>query len=336
MVTGSHAPAPVACIILGGVGEGDVAEGTIPGGAVTPRQIGAMLALGTIWGSSYLFIKLLVDAVDPITIIAFRMVLGALTLGVILLAQRRRLPAWGTTWGHLAVMSLLGNLLPFWLIAWSQKHTTSALAAVLNAAIPLFTLLIAATAFRMERITPNRVAGIALGMVGVGFLTGRSVLDYESSGGLGALALLAASLCYGFAFAYARRFVRGNPLSNVTAQLGMGAIVIAPVALLVGSIETDRLAATDIAGWVVLSAVGTGLAYVIYYALIAEMGATAASFVTYIIPVVGIILGWAVLDEHLAWTGFLGMALIVVGVWVSVGRRQQVSEGRYQQRAESP
>ncbi|MDQ3548510.1 MAG: DMT family transporter, partial [Chloroflexota bacterium] len=290
-------------------------------GGVTPRQIGSMLALGTIWGSSYLFIKLLIDAADPVTIIALRMVLGAATLGLILLAQRRRLPAWGAVWGHLALMSLLGNLLPFWLIAWSQKYTTSALAAVLNAAIPLFTLLIAAIAFRMERITPNRVAGITLGISGVAFLTGRSVLDVQSSGGLGELALLAASLCYGFAFAYARRYVRGNPLANVTAQLGIGAIVITPVALLTGWIETDKLAATDIAGWIVLSAVGTGLAYVVYYSLIAEMGATAASFVTYIIPVVGVILGWIFLDERLAWTGFLGMALIVMGVWVSVGNR---------------
>jgi drug/metabolite transporter (DMT)-like permease len=281
-----------------------------------------MLALGTIWGSSYLFIKNLVDAADPVTIIAVRMVLGAVTLGAILLLQRRALPVWGNVWGHLAVMSLLGNLLPFWLIAWSQKHTTSALAAVLNAAIPLFTLLIAATAFRMERITPNRVVGIALGMVGVAFLTGRSVLDFGSSGGLGALALLGASLCYGFAFAYARRYVRGNPLSNVTAQLGIGAVVIVPVALATGWVETDKLAATDIAGWIILSAVGTGVAYVIYYGLIAELGATAASFVTYIIPVVGVILGWVFLDERLAWTGFLGMALIVVGVWVSVGRRE--------------
>jgi len=291
-------------------------------GAVTPRQIVLMLALGTIWGSSYLFIKNLVDAADPVTIIAVRMVLGALVLGSILLVQRRALPAWGPVWGHLSVMSLLGNLLPFWLIAWSQQHTTSALAAVLNAAIPLFTLLIAAVAFRMERITPNRVAGIALGIAGVAFLTGRSVLSIEDTSGLGEVALLGASLCYGFAFAYARRFVRGNPLSNVTAQLGIGAIVIAPVALATGWVDTEKLAATDVAGWIILSAIGTGLAYVIYYGLISELGATAASFVTYIIPVVGVILGWVFLDERLAWTGFLGMALIVVGVWVSVGRRE--------------
>jgi len=291
-------------------------------GAVTPRQIVLMLALGTIWGSSYLFIKNLVDAADPVTIIAVRMVLGALVLGSILLVQRRALPAWGPVWGHLSVMSLLGNLLPFWLIAWSQQHTTSALAAVLSAAIPLFTLLIAAVAFRMERITPNRVAGIALGIAGVAFLTGRSVLSIEDTSGLGEVALLGASLCYGFAFAYARRFVRGNPLSNVTAQLGIGAIVIAPVALATGWVDTEKLAATDVAGWIILSAIGTGLAYVIYYGLISELGATAASFVTYIIPVVGVILGWVFLDERLAWTGFLGMALIVVGVWVSVGRRE--------------
>ena len=164
-------------------------------GRVTPRQIAAMLALGTIWGSSYLFIKLLVDAVDPVTIIAVRMVIGAATLGAILLFQRGRLPERGIVWPHLAMMSLLGTLLPFWLIAWSQQHTTSALAAVLNAAIPLFTLLIAAAAFRIERITPNRLAGIALGLVGVGLLTGRSVLDIGSSGGRGALAQHGARHC---------------------------------------------------------------------------------------------------------------------------------------------
>ncbi|MEX2314334.1 MAG: DMT family transporter, partial [Thermomicrobiales bacterium] len=128
---------------------------------------------------------------------------------------------------------------------------------------------------------------------------------------------------------YARRFVRGNPLANVTAQLGIGAIVIMPVSLLTGWIEPDKLSATDIAGWIILSAFGTGVAYVVYYSLISEMGATAASFVTYIIPVVGVILGWVFLDERLAWTGFLGLALIVAGVWVSVGNRGQgTGDGR--------
>jgi drug/metabolite transporter (DMT)-like permease len=287
--------------------------------AIQPRHVGWLLALGALWGSSYLFIKVLVDAASPSAMIAVRFALGAGVLGAVLLARGGRLPAWGPLWGHLVTMSVCGNIVPFLLIAWSQQHATSSLAAILNATIPFFTLLFAALAFRTDRISGAQLAGIALGFAGVALLTGTEILDLGSAAGLAELALVGSSVCYGFAFAYARRFVRGDPLANVTAQLSIGFLIMTPLALYSGWIEPARLDALDVAAWITLGAAGTGLAYLFYYSLIREIGAPRASLVTYIIPVVGVLLGRLLLDERFGRWGFAGMALIVLGIAVSYG-----------------
>lgn len=216
-------------------------------------------------------------------------------------------------------MSVFANVLPFMLIAWGQRHTDSALAAVLNATTPLFTLIVAATVFKSERITLPRVAGVAIGLISVAFLTGGELLKIGSAVSMGTLALLFSSVCYGFGFAYARQFVRGEPLSNVTAQLIIGLIIISPVALTTGWIRTEELYPGNIAAWIVLSIFGTGLAYIFYYSLIGQIGPASASLVTYITPIVGVILGWLVLNEYLGLSGLTGMLLIISGVAISYG-----------------
>lgn len=294
-------------------------------GSVQTKHIVWLLALGLIWGSSYLFIKLLVDVVSPTVMIAVRFGLGVATLGAILKVRGGTLPRFGRAWGHLFVMSIFGNIVPFLLIAWSERHTTSALAAILSATTPHFTLIFAVALFRGERLTASRIVGIVTGFVGVLLLAGRSILDLGSSDGLGVVALLGSSVCYGFAFAFARQYVRGDPLSNVTAQLLMSLAIITPFAVTTGWIRVDELGVTELASWLVLGAIGTGIAYLFYYSLIREIGATPASLVTYIIPPVGVALGWLVLDEHVGFTGLGGMALIVVGVAISYGWRPRTS-----------
>ncbi|MCC6935718.1 MAG: DMT family transporter [Thermomicrobiales bacterium] len=278
-----------------------------------------LLSLGLIWGSSYLFIKVLVDAASPTVMIAVRLALGLLTLGVVMLVRGERLPAWGRPWGLLLVMAIVGNVIPFTLITWAEQHVTSALAAVLSATTPLFTLLVSALVFRQDRLSGTRLAGLAIGFVGVILLTGRSVLDIGSSDAIGTLALLGSSVCYGFSFAFARQYIRGNPVSNVTAQLMMALAIMTPFALLQGRVEPAELHTGNVAAWIVLGAVGTGIAYLFYYALIGEIGATPSSLVTYIIPPVGVILGWLVLNEGLGVNGLVGMVLIVAGVAVAYG-----------------
>ncbi|HMM41230.1 MAG TPA: DMT family transporter [Thermomicrobiales bacterium] len=288
-------------------------------GEVGALQVAWLLSLGLIWGSSYLFIKLLVDAASPSVMIAVRLTLGLLTLGAVMLARGERLPRWGRPWRLLLVMSIAGNVVPFTLITWAEQHVTSALAAVLSATTPLFTLLVSALVFRHDRLSGARLAGLAVGFAGVVLLTGRSVLDVGSSDAAGTLALLASSVCYGFSFAFARQYIRGNPVSNVTAQLAMSLAIMAPFALLGGWVEPDELNATNVTGWVILGALGTGVAYLFYYALIRAIGATPASLVTYIIPPVGLLLGWLALEEDLGINGVAGMLLIVAGVAVAYG-----------------
>jgi drug/metabolite transporter (DMT)-like permease len=287
--------------------------------AVEVRHVVWLLVLGLIWGSSYLFIKLLVDAVSPAVMVSVRFGMGAAALGAVLGLRGGRLPGRGIIWFHLAVMSLFVNVVPFLLIAWGSQHAESALAAVLNGSTPLFALLFAAAVFRSEVFTLARVSGVLLGFAGVIALTGGSLRDLGSTASLGELALLLSSVCYGFGFAYARQFVKGDPLSNVTAQLLIGLAITTPIALTTGWVRTEHLHAGNIAAWIVLGVFGTGIAYLFYYSLIGQIGATRASLVTYITPVVGVILGWIVLRENLGLTGIAGMLLIIAGVAISYG-----------------
>lgn len=287
--------------------------------AVAPRHALLLLILGSIWGSSYLFIKVLVDVASPTVLIAVRFAFGALVLGLFLALSGRRLPPLSRRWLHLLVMAVMGNVIPFLLIAWGQRHADSAFAAVMNATTPLFTLLIAALVFRTEFFTVPRVTGVAVGFGGVALLTGASILDVGHVDGLSELALLGSSACYGFGYAYARRFVRGDPLQNVTIQITYGLLITTPLALYNGWFEPGNLTVWNGAAWVVLGVAGTGLAYVFLYRLIADIGATGASLVTYVSPLVAVILGWLVLDEYLGLNGLAGMLLIVAGIGISYG-----------------
>ena len=300
------------------------------GDGVEARHVIQLLLLGTIWGSSYLFIKVLVDAVSPAVMVSVRFGLGALALGTVLAVRGGRLPAFGRIWFHLAVMSLFVNVTPFLLIAWGSQSAESALAAVLNGTTPLFTLVFAAAIFRSEAFTPARVSGVLIGFAGVLALTGGSFRDLGSVASLGELALLLSSVCYGFGFAYARQFVRGDPLSNVTAQLIIGAAITTPIAVATGWVRTENLHAGNVAAWIILGILGTGIAYLFYYSLIGQIGATRASLVTYITPVVGLILGWLVLGENLGLAGIAGMLLIITGVAISYGWHRRLL-GRHAQ-----
>lgn len=292
---------------------------------IEPRHVAWLMILGLTWGSSYLFIKVLVEAVSPAVMVAARFALGAAVLGIILTIRGGRLPATGRIWFHLAIMSVFVNITPFLLIAWGSRHTDSAMAAVLNGTTPLFTLIFAAAIFHSETFSPARIGGVVLGFVGVITLTDGAFSDPGSANGLGELALLVSSLCYGFGFAYARRFITGDPLSNVTAQLMIGTVVTTPIALATGWIRTEHLNPANIGAWIILGVFGTGVAYLFYYSLIGQIGATRASLVTYITPVVGLILGWIVLGENLGWAGVIGMLLIIAGVGVSYSRNPRLN-----------
>ncbi|MDI3341682.1 MAG: DMT family transporter [Sphaerobacter sp.] len=279
-----------------------------------------LLLLSAIWGSSYVLIKVVVAGVNPLTLVAGRLALGAAFLVIAARLSGLRLQRRPAELGHLVVMAVTGNILPFVLIAWAEERVTSSLAAVLNATTPFFTLLLATLAFRTERITAAKLVGIVVGFTGVALLTGIDPATLGTASGQGVLALLASSLCYGVAFAYARRYVRGAPIAIAATQLTIAAVLLAPIALLFGDVGATDLTLTRAVSWLALGLLPTGAAYILYYRLIAEVGATRASYTTYIIPVVGVAWGWLLLDETLGWQGWLGVAVIFLGLAIASSR----------------
>ncbi len=310
---------------------------TTPRRARTTLQF-AMLALT--WGSSFLFIKVGLEGLEPVQVVLARLWLGALALTVLMVRTRTGLPRELAVWGHLTVVAVLFCVVPFLLFAMAERQISSGLASILNATTPLQTLLFALVALPQERPTLARVAGLGLGLVGVLTVLGAwsGAVTAGSGGHLGAeLACLAATACYGAAFVYMRRFVsaRGLPAVQLAwVQIGLAA-VIASVASTALITRAPHPSARVVASMVALGVLGTGLAYVWNTNVVQDWGATSASTVTYLTPVVGVLLGVAVLGERFAWNQPLGAVLVVVGIAVGQGRLRRRPSLRQVQAAPS-
>ncbi|MFN3281036.1 MAG: DMT family transporter [Tabrizicola sp.] len=280
-------------------------------------QLLAILSL--LWGGSFLFAEIALTGLPVLTIVWVRVALAALILGLVLAVTREVWPP-QRAWPGLLVMGLFNNALPFSLLVTAQGQITGALASVLNATTPMFTLVVAHLATRDERITAAKAAGIGLGFAGV-------VVMLAGEGLAGAapamLACLAAALSYGIAGVWGRRFRAMGVSSPATAfgQVAASSLLLIPVWLVADAPWT--------LGWpgrgpvlavVALAGLSTALAYLIYFRLLARAGATNLSLVTFLIPVSASLLGWLVLDERLAPAHLAGLALILAGLAVIDGR----------------
>lgn len=270
--------------------------------------------LAFIWGWSFLFIKVSVEGLTPTTVAAVRIGLGALVLLAVCRARRLELPRDLETWRRFAVTALFGSAVPFTLLAWGEERITSALTSVLNASTPLFTALAGAWLLK-ERLRPPQLVGLALGFAGVGVAAGLGGRDLADSSLTGTLAAVPAGACYGVGFAYVKRNLMGLPAEvAATGQLLVGAALLAPFAVVTSVAEGVDLVPRRVLALVLLGAVGTGLAYVLYYRLIADLGPTPASLVTYLVPVVAVAVGVVFLDEPFSLRLVAGGVLIVAGI----------------------
>ena len=277
--------------------------------------------LAAIWGCSFLFIKVALEGVSVMQVAVARTVLGAATLGSYVLIRRERLPRRGRTWMHLAIMGLVANVLPFLGFSWGEQHgATSGLAAIYNGATPLWTLLVAIVALPAERPTRARLTGLVMGFLGVLLV----LAPWRSLHGAhlaGQFACLGAGARYGLGFAYTRRNLTGvgSPPALATAQM---LCATAEFAVLVPFFALDHMSLPPRV-WLSLlglGAAGTGIAYVIYYGLIHDVGATTASTVTYVVPLVAVTLGVIVLGEAVRWNDFAGAVVVIGGIAVAEGR----------------
>ena len=247
-----------------------------------------------------------------------RLLFGALLLIGVVLVARPALPENRRTYGHLVVMALLSIVIPFWLITYGEgSGVDSSVAAILNSTVPLFTIVIAPLFLHDEHITANRVAGLALGFVGVIVITSGDLGGAASGGGIsfGIVALLLSAVSYALGAVYARRNARGlSPITTALFQVIFAFTITTVLAFLIENPLSATITPKAAFSVVWLGLFGSGLAYLLFFRLLSRWGPTRTSLVAYLLPVWGIVLGVAVLDEPVDPRVLLGTALIVGGV----------------------
>jgi drug/metabolite transporter (DMT)-like permease len=274
--------------------------------------------LGFFWGSSYLFIKIGVEAgLPPFTLVMLRLFFGLVLLATVVRIAGEPLPREAKTYGHLVVMATVNIVLPFSLITWAERSVDSALAATLNAAVPLFVIVVAAIFLRDERITANRVAGLIVGFVGVAILVGFDPATLSSGNFNGEIALIGSTISYALGAVYARRNIHGlRPMIPALFQVGFAFALVTILAFIFERPLAVMTAMTPNALFAVvwLGLLGSGLAYLVFFRILAAWGATRTSMVAYLLPIYGIALGALVLHEHVDQRLLVGTALVIGGV----------------------
>ena len=281
----------------------------------------AYLALGLVWGCSFIFIKLGLEFLTPFGVAFGRCALGAFALVVYAKAKNIALPTDKSIWIKLWVVALLLNVIPGILFAYAEVHVTSVLAGIINATTPLATLIVMLLAFRQEKIRSEQVYGLIVGGIGVLVVLGiwNGIGDNQLTG---VIALLAAVTCYGISFPYTRKNIIPlglRPEALATTQLITAAATLLPFYLYDGIAE-DKYELGPVLAMIALGVFGSGFAYIWNFSIIAAAGSSIASTVTYLTPVVAVFVGWLFLGENISWHEPAGALLVIIGAAWSQGR----------------
>lgn len=284
----------------------------------SPSRVNWLLfiLLGFLWGSSYLFIKIAIEAgLAPFTLVSLRLLFGVLLLGAVVAIAREPLPRDPRTIGHLAVLGVFSVALPFGLITWAEQHVDSSLAAVLTSAVPLFVIPFASALLPAERITFNAAVGIAIGLVGVAIVVGFDAGSLAGSELTAELALIGAAASYALGGVYARRFVHGlRPMIPALSQVAFALLYTSVLALVLERPWEATITLEAFGSVLWLGLLGSGLAYLIFFRLLGHWGATRTSLVAYLLPIWGILLGALVLSEPIDPRLIIGTALVISGI----------------------
>lgn len=286
------------------------------------------LLMGLVWGSSFLFMKVALDGVSFAQIAWSREILGALTLGIIMVIGRHRLPREPIVYFHFFVIAITNAVIPHLLFAWAQQHVSTGLAAIYNSLTPIATAVLAAVVFRVERLGRGQKLGVGIGLVGVLIIIAPWQYTDLSGDLWGQLACIVAASSYGVAIGYLRKFISPRPIAGTTVAfmtIGTAGVIMLALTPFI-ALGPVNLTFPVIASLVMLGAVGTGIAYIWNIAVLRAWGPTNVSTVTYMIPVVAVVLGFLVLGETLSWNEPAGAALVLLGILFTqqrlrVGRR---------------
>ena len=276
------------------------------------------LLLGFLWGSSYLFIKIGVDAgLTPFVLVSLRLLIGFVLLATVVAIAREPLPREPRMYGHLIVLGAFSVAIPFFLITWAERSVDSTIAATITSAVPLFVIAFAAFALRDEPITTNKLVGVAVGLAGVAILVGFDPAALAGGSLAAELALVGATASYAIGGVYARRMVHGlRPMIPAMFQVLFALVMSTALAFAFERpLEAPITLETGFAV-VWLGLLGSGLAYLVFFRLLQHWGATRTSLVAYLLPIVGIALGALVLSEAVDARLLIGTALIIGGIFV--------------------
>lgn len=276
-----------------------------------------LIVLATVWGPSFLFIKVAIVEIEPITLAALRIGIAALLLNLYVIPIRKTFVEDWKFWKHVTIAGFFAQALPFILINWGEQYIDSALASILNGLTPIFTLLIANFAIREDKMTTPKVIGTVLGFIGLIILISPTFKGGISGSAMGVLAVSIAAVSYGIALIYNRIHLKNAPpLSAPASQLLMTSIYLIPLAWFV---ERPNLSAVSMEAYgavLFLAAFGTALAFVIYFILLERTSASYVSQVTYLMPIFGVILGAIFLDESIYIEAIIGGVIILLGVLI--------------------
>lgn len=286
-----------------------------------PAEWLMLATLSVLWGGTFFFVAVALPEIPPFTLVFLRVSIGAAALATVAVMLGLRFPADPRLWIGFLAMGALNNVVPFSLIFWSQTQIPSGLASILNATTPLFAVLFAHVLTVDERLTPERLAGVLLGVAGVTVMTGIEALSGLGLAVLAQLGMLASSMLYALGGLFGRRFRDVPPMVTATGQLSCAALLMLPIALI-----ADRpwnLSPPGATTWLAvggLALLSTALAFTLYFRILARAGATNLLLVTFLIPVSALLLGIGILGERLEPRHFAGLALIASGLAAIDGR----------------
>lgn len=283
---------------------------------MTSRQFGLLCALAAVWGCSFLFIKVIVDAgIEPMDMSGARTMLGAATLAPFAFAARSGFRQPARIWLLMLGLGVLNFAIPWTLFGFAEQHVPSGAAAVANASAPLWSALVASMLLSADRLDARRIAGLLMGFLGVVVLMGNDLTNLTGGEAASVGLILLATLCYATSAVTIRRWVRNvPPIPLATVQVTTAACILMPLAVISGAYSEAEWSWNVFASAGALGGFGSGLAVVAYMYLIQEAGPVRASVVTYMAPPIGVVLGWLVLDEAIGWNLIAALGFILGGV----------------------
>lgn len=277
-------------------------------------ELALLLALATLWGASYTFIKLGVATIPPVTLIGARTLIAGAILLVIIRSRGLHLPSDAATWRRFLFQACLNSVIPFTLIAWAERSVDAGLATILNSTSPIFTFLLTVVITRHEAVTARKLLGVIAGIAGTNLIVGVQAFNGLGEALLAQLAIVAATVCYAGAAIFGRGFKGLDPIMPAAGSLICGAAILIPISIVVDRPWTLTPSMSSLFALLGLAVFSTALAFVIYFRLIQTLGSVGTTAQAYLRVPIGVAIGVMWLGETLSPTAWAGLVCVIVGV----------------------